>query len=507
MSQIFDWNCLNLKKIEQLSTVLHDFWSRGAGFRRRVDSLHLIDAFLFEQRITLDWNLYAVNKLLEYCDGEAAFIPVSFFQKRIFFDIDASSFAGDPIHITRRRDGHRIQALIILGLAASYGAVLSESLYLSALTLLIARESDARLFALIDRRLSNTKLITPKLAARLFEKELFGCFECEDSLHSLAKAVRACSRVMAFVRSLESTYIQCIEVTKATCSSGVKLKISNLDSRDSGGGLKEYDSWPMRWRSKTGAVPAEFYLPATSIGQGIKPAHLRVGAPEGIHIDDFELLDREGQLVSSSQKPGSPNGEVKQAFHHRQAVVLDRGLYGTHRVKSTLNVSRAIFAFPAFFLQTLTVALLTLGFLAGADSFRNTSSFPSALLLVPTIPAAFILRDTEHGLVSELLKYPRILFGLSTLGTGIIGGILMLSSSGSVWFGSKWIGAACALVLLSSIYVWWILFVHLWQIRNTRKRKNYFHADKRRLRALGWLIIWSIMIFTCLVICQYSWSG
>ena len=76
MSQIFDWNCLKLKKIEQLSTALHDFWSCGKGFRRRVDSLHLIDAFLFEQRITLDWNLCAINSLLKYCGGEAAFIPV-----------------------------------------------------------------------------------------------------------------------------------------------------------------------------------------------------------------------------------------------------------------------------------------------------------------------------------------------------------------------------------------------------------------------------------------------
>lgn len=197
------------------------------------------------------------------------------------------------------------------------------------------------------------------------------------------------------------------------------LKISYREDFDPSGVLRS-------WRPKIFAVEA----PAVGWSRS---SHIQVTAPDGVEIEDVALM-RVGDLKA----PGVP---PHQSEFYRYKVTEPGAQVYAGRVERanyvvvllmhlrTRGILRAAWLTSLFSLAVLLgVMALTGSLLAPVDGSagRNVGAMAALLLVVPSTLNVYMVRPTEHQLVSAALLRVRFLLALSALLTFVLAAALVL---------------------------------------------------------------------------------
>lgn len=155
--------------------------------------------------------------------------------------------------------------------------------------------------------------------------------------------------------------------------------------------------------------------------------HLRLIAPPGLSVTDMWLA----RIGNGHQT--QPSAGRRPTFQYR--VALERGvLYstglerGTYIAIASLMPNATEFALPAL-IATLVSALMLLGgawYQQASAVLADAQSTIALLLLAPSSVAAYLTRRGEHQLLGRLLRWPRVLVGLTAIGSLLSAAVIVL---------------------------------------------------------------------------------
>jgi hypothetical protein len=411
------------------ASVYYSLWFHKSHALRRVDTIALIDRSALDHSITVDIRLRELVDVLNRVNrkGIHAQLPIPFItlEKQVLFDVDLKSVAGTAVHLSRRHVNQEVTAYIFVGLCLRYGLAPAgaEKVYFAFLEILQSH-SDER-----------TPIETPIM-------ELL-----DDA--GLVIELAGQSDFSEFVTLLMDRYIQCIEMDSLSGAIDlikmrirtIRRPISWLDgptlidasdpSRQLSGGatgvglstlkrLAEFARWGLRSAPQAlGGVATRLELDMPSLGSGYLPSHVRVVAPPGIIIEDVEVTRDRNPIPRES-------AHLSTRIHHQRVVFLDRGLpsplAGTYHVSVKINTKRGYFVIPA--LAAILYLLLIDGFALTVGPrgwLANDAALTGALLLVPSLIIAFLARDGEHELMSQVLGWARVLLVTCCTSTLVVG--------------------------------------------------------------------------------------
>lgn len=216
--------------------------------------------------------------------------------------------------------------------------------------------------------------------------------------------------------------------------------------------------------------------------------HLRFEAPPGLLLEEFYLRRRslgaataKGTTLSASMPAPhtgnpvpartSPRPAQNWEYEYQNRVTPERGVIYTTKIPpapgvevvALLRPRVAGFLRPAQYTVFATMSLLVGGAMAQgfgdrlASGRSSTEGAVALLLVVPSIMSAFLAREGEHELLSDLLRWPRILVSGSAIAALAAGSALVIQISGwrlaVVWFvaGGLNLMVWCLLVRISNL--------------------------------------------------------
>ena len=155
-------------------------------------------------------------------------------------------------------------------------------------------------------------------------------------------------------------------------------------------------------------------IPA-ALGEGFHPVHVRVEAPAGLVIDDA--------VVFSESKPVTKGLELQ--FHHARVSILDRSLpVGSYTLRLKVNPKRTHFLIPAAIVSAVIAILGLIAIFVGPEVLASRHDLSAAMFIVPTLAGFFTAKESEHELVSAILKFPRIGIAIASFAATVAGALI-----------------------------------------------------------------------------------
>lgn len=273
--------------------------------------------------------------------------------------------------------------------------------------------------------------------------------------------------------------------------------MSPRNSKRGIGGL--CSSAPFKILHRLGLVSPRIKVVSSTLGRGFHPAHFRVQAPEGMIIDDVELADSDGKLITSG---------FDIQFHHARVSILDYGLPpGSYIIALKVNPKRSHFLYPALAAALIMMILSAIGLLEGPCRVFSHRELSAAMFIIPSVAAIFMVRDSEHEIVSYVLTFHRICLGVASL--------LMVVSGATIAAGEntplhRWVLLPFLLSsLLLSLLETTLLSQQIFRIGSMRKvvqsGKGALDIEKRARSLLFWGVVAAIVIIIALTVGLVIW--
>lgn len=480
-------------------------WRQRTHIYRRVDTYELLDAEAVQLSATFDIgneSLWAAQMV----DGEPAIglgthpVPIMMLKKQPLFDLDCLGSQGRPAHFCRRYENIDICAHIIVGMLLDSKRDIDDPkqlvIYQGALSYL-GFERDS------------TDSAKERFRAELVEEVKAVMGQGQEVL---------LSRVQDFLSALIHNYIQCVwyEYSNDTQIHILKIRtISMLQHIDVQGQTSPISEqfrevhrrvttllrtrryreslrlamkgmWARIMRGFQSLSITSLAVIVTILGEDL-PNHIRVVSAKGTTIDEITLR---------AQDKTPYEGDVLATRHSERAALLLRGIPpNAYELILRLTPKSLDFIFPGFVVSVLQLTLLSTALLVGPEVVsRNAVAFTGTAIVSPFVSTLFLVRESEHALVTRLLGAPRSVLLILSFSAVIAGAFISLLPK-QVCISSEKpdMVVSCTFYVLTVACTWSLLaafgyallLLRMWRIRRFTSWKSSYIDRSRRERIGG----------------------
>lgn len=478
-------------------------WENRSHIYRRVDTYELLDAEAVQLSATFDIG-NATLWAAQVVDGRSVIgvgihpIPIMVLKKQPLFDIDCVGPQGQPAHFCRRYENIDISAHIIVGMILAsernIGHSEQEIIFRLALTYL-------------GHERKPTGLAKERARAELLENLKTALKHGQENL---------LAQVQNFLNALNHNYIQCILYEYANDAQIHILKIRVISMLQRTEVLEPaspaslqfraiQEGGESRWGIQTFQAPIRLAMRkiwaalmrlfqtlsvislsviVTIFGEDL-PNHIRVVSAKGTTLDEITLR---------SQDKSPYEGDVIATRHGERAALLLRGIPpNAYELVLKLTPKSLDFIFPGLVVSILQLILLSTALRAGPEVVsRNAVAFTGTAIVSPFVSTLFLIRESEHALVTRLLGAPRTILLILSFSAVIAGAFISLlpKESADSPRGSDMV-VTCAFYVLTSACIWSLLaafgytylLFRMWRMRRFTSWKSS-HIDRMR-REIG----------------------
>lgn len=423
--------------------------------KRRVETVKLVDLRRIERRVTLDIDAHRLKSLAQGCgfelDANSADpvlpVPLTLLKKGLYLDFDVRDSTGGSLPlVTSDEDSCAAQSIMFDSLSRS-GLLSSLTTDMGDLLYSIARSSPSE-----DDVLALNQPDPEDVNIDAWDLTRFrGNIKSDDD--ATWKSLFENEQFKRLVATFTLSYLPIIYID--ACNPRQLIKYRFVES--------EFFFSARKWSQRLSVRPSSVIVEAPAFGRAERE-HLRLIAPSGINIIDMGVV----RVVTAADTAAGfrPRGTNDR---YQARVALERGaLYASradkvrHVVVADVQPDSSEFLTPAFFAVAIAAVLLLGGgiYQMLAQVFSDVQSTIALLLTVPSAAAAFLARSGEHRVLSRLLRVPRVLVGITVVGSIASAGTLVAKTAlrtpsadkahtiiSWIWIGSGSYATAVALLL------------------------------------------------------------
>ncbi|WP_143483682.1 hypothetical protein [Propionicimonas paludicola] len=380
--------------------------------RRRVETVHIVDLKRVERRVTLDIDMERVAERARDAgvDGEHVRklpVPLAMLQKTLLLDVDVRDHSGGAVSIATSHEDSQAAHATMLSRIAEHMPGIELSDYLIQKLYVIAKD--------MPSKTDYEKLVSGDPASRDIDAWTLGG---ENGVIPNAKdsavwdAVFENEHIVPTIVDFTRLFMPTIYLRKDGGLTLVKLR------------YVERESIITRRRNagRIGWEPASILIEAPAVGRAERE-HLRLIAPPGLSLTEMTLA----RIQDGSPPAGKQTFERRVT--HERGVLYSSGLQvGSYLALARLVPSAAEFAIPAMITTGISALLLLVGawYQATFGILADAQSTIALLLLAPSTVAAYLTRRGEHKLLGRVLIWPKVLVGITVLGSLLAAGSMVL---------------------------------------------------------------------------------
>lgn len=416
--------------------------------RRRVETVEVINTVRFERAVSLDID---VDELADRAAGcgipnpKFLYVPVASFKKRLLIDFDIVDQDGITMSLVTS-DEDSYAALAMLLATAENSGIDPSSLSSGALQKLhdIVRypPSDADTTVIADASRFPGQQEVPGWQLKP------GYNVTGDDVKFWRETLFADASFVSRVAEFTTQYMPIISLNRDRTPTIVKYR--TIESEPAA----DVDKWTLAER--LGWNEIYFGIETPSIGRAQRE-HVRIASPGGVFAVSVDVAVAE-TLDSGPLTPQTSGSEFTGRVTPERALVYTSGRQSSdsHQVIVGIRPTIAGFRTPAI-IGTLLSALVLIagavgqwtGNVLGKIVEHSTDPAVAVLMVIPSLIAAYLVREGEHEVRSKLLSAPRGVVML-TSGLTIVAAIATIAQLSGHVLAIIWIacGGACVVALI-----------------------------------------------------------
>lgn len=434
-----------------LGKYFHSLLSDPGWVRRRVETVEVINTVRFERAVSLDIDVDDLAKRATdsgVSDVTNLYVPIASFKKRLLIDFDVVDQDGQTMSlVTSDEDSHAALAML---LATAEGSGIDPSrLSSGALQKLHdivrhpASTEDAAVIARASR--SPGRLEVPGWQLKP------GYNVTDADIKFWRETLFADAGFVSRIAEFTTQYMPIIGVRRDRTPTVVKYR--TIESEPAA----DFDKWTMAERLGWNEIYIGIETP--SIGRAQRE-HVRISSPGGVFAVSVDVAVAE-TLDSGPLTPQPSGSEFTGRVTPERALVYTSGRQSSdlHQVIVGIRPTITGFRTPAL-IGTLLSALVLVGGAVGQWTGNvlgkivdhSTDPAVAILIVIPSLIAAYVVREGEHEVRSKLLSVPRAVVMLTSGLTFVAAAATIAQFSGHI-LAIVWIacGAVCIIALL---YLW-----------------------------------------------------
>lgn len=437
---------LNAETLSDQGALTLELLQQTRWIARRVETVRFLDTSRLERRITLDLNAAELKQLATTCGVSATgtvLLPLIVLEKGLLLDLDLTvDGTSRPISTS---DADSMAATGALVQTLSKAGVDVKKLPQSVLkTILNATRTMPGASDLEVLRVGYADVGTVD-AWRLVEDPNKSDQENEQDAEGWEDLLDANDAFWSLLRNFTASFMLMTEVKLGEIPEILKIRY-----------VETQDPPELGFLEKIGLAPYFTLVEAPGVTTAARE-HLRIEAPPGVLLEEAALWSLDERLTPGQKALPSSGDRTYQ----RRLTLERTALYTAKLPGSSFAVALSMRANPSGFLRRAQY-VIGLGFLmilAGAvaqlawdtlTDVRRSNADPTVamMLLVPTLLVAYVAREGDHQVLSDLLRAPRLLVASTGLVTLACAGGLVAGVPGAYLCGLWFASAAWCLVVL-----------------------------------------------------------
>ncbi|WP_156664811.1 hypothetical protein [Mycobacterium sp. 852002-51057_SCH5723018] len=420
--------------------------------RRRVETVELTSTVRFERRVSLDIDVIDLVARAEASGIHAPsklFLPLTLFEKRLLIDFDVVDSTGKTLSlVTSDEDSHAALA-VILATADSLGV--DPSGFSAGMV--------AKLYDIVRNSPDPVDAAIIANASSVEQRQYVSGWNLRNASRAEEIAWRAVFAQPNFagrVAEFTTHYMPIVSIPAEPSPQVIKYRTVESEL------ITDTSGWT--WGERIGWDRVYFAVATPSIGRA-RREHVRIDAPRGVFAVSADVRTVTGEAEQGPLTPQTSGDTFLGRVTPERALVYTQGRTesGGHEVVVGFRPAVTGFRTPAV-LGALFSALILLAGAAGqwVRGFLGTIAEHSAepavalLIVIPSLLAAYLVREEEHEIRSKLLAIPRYFVGGTSVLT-LIAAIAMIAQFSGHTLAYVWVvcGGLCFLTLCFLAVVCW----------------------------------------------------